>query len=106
MSELSITWYDSFHKNRAHKKGRGVTCYIKILLTPVKLGIQFADKYDFVYVGITTERNRKLTIGTVYRPPKQQAADNITLYEEINSITQKRKPYLSRTSIVPMSTGI
>ncbi len=41
-----------------------------------------------VYVDITTERNRKLTFGTVYRPPKLQAADDTALYEEINSITQ------------------
>ncbi len=49
-----------------------------------------AEKYDKVYVDITTERNRKLTFGTVYRPPKLQAADDTALYEEINSITQNK----------------
>ncbi len=36
MSEYSITGYESFHKNRAHKKGGGVICYIKNTLTAVK----------------------------------------------------------------------
>ncbi len=44
-----------------------------------------------VYVDITTERNRKLTIGTVYRLPRLQAADDTALYEEINSITQNKE---------------
>ncbi len=82
MSEFSIIGYESFHKNRAHKKGGGVT------LTAVKLEKLDAENYDSVYVDITTERNRKLIIGTVYRPPKLQAADDTALYEEMNSITQ------------------
>ncbi len=50
-----------------------------------------AEKYNSVYVDITTERNRKLTIGTVYRSPKLQAVDDTALYEEINSITQNKE---------------
>ncbi len=65
MSEYSITGYESFHINRAHKKGGGVICCIKNTLTAVKIEKQDAEKYDSVYVDITTERNRKLTIGTV-----------------------------------------
>ncbi len=43
-----------------------------------------------VYVDITTELNRKLTFGTVHKPPKLQAADDIALYEETDSIIQKK----------------
>ncbi len=90
MSEFLITGYDSFHKNRMHKKGWGVICYIKSSLSAVKLEKLDAEKYDSVYVD-TTERNRKLTIGTVYRPPKLQAADDTALYEEINTITRNKE---------------
>ncbi len=87
----SLTGYESFHKNRAHKKGGGVICYIKKALTAVKIEKQDADKCDSVYVDINTERIRKFTIGTVYRPPKLQAADDTALYEEINSVTQNKE---------------
>ncbi len=90
ISEFSIPRYESFHKSRAHKKGGGVIGYIKNTLTSVKVEKQDAEKYDTVYVDITTERNRKLTFGTVYRPPKLQAADDTALYEEINLITRNK----------------
>ncbi len=38
-----------------------------------------------------TSRHNKLTIGTVYRPPKQKATDNAALYEEIQTITQNKQ---------------
>ncbi len=90
MSEYSITGYESFHKNRAHKKVGGVICYFKNTLTAVKIVKQDAEKYDSVFVEITIERNRKLTIGTVYRPPILQAADDTALYEEIKLVTQNK----------------
>ncbi len=66
--------------------------YKKNTLTAVKLEKKLdAEKYDSVYVDITTERKRKLTIGTVYRPPKLQAADDTALYEEINSTIQNKE---------------
>ncbi len=91
MSEYSITGYESFHKNGEHKKGDEVIYYIKNTLPAVKIEKQGADKYDSVYVDIITERNRKLSIGAVYRPPKLQAADDTALFEEINSITQNKE---------------
>ncbi len=32
-----------------------------------------------------------MTIGTVYRPPKQQAADDAALYEKIQALTQNKQ---------------
>ncbi len=37
-----------------------------------------------------TSRHNKLTIATVYRPPKQQATDNAALYEEIQTTQNKQ----------------
>ncbi len=95
MSEVSITEYESFHQNREHNKGGRVICYIKNTFTAVKLEKKklYAEKYDSValYVDLTTERNRMLTIGTVYRPPKLQAADDTALYEDINSNPEQGK---------------
>ncbi len=31
------------------------------------------------------------SLATVYRPPKQQAADDIALYEELHSLTQSKE---------------
>ncbi len=38
-----------------------------------------------------TANNRKLTLATVYRPLKQQAADDTALYEELHSLTQSKE---------------
>ncbi len=72
MTELSIPGYESFHKNRLHKKGGGVICYVKSDYPPVIITKQEAEKYDTVYIEVATRGHNKLTIGTVYRPPKQQ----------------------------------
>ncbi len=52
---------------------------------------QDSEKYDTVYIVVATSRHNKLTIGTVYRPPKQQAADDAALYAEIQTITQNKQ---------------
>ncbi len=66
-------------------------CYIKSKLAAIKLEKQEAEKCDSIYVDITTKSNKKLTIGTVYIPPKQHATDDTALYEEISSITQNKE---------------
>ncbi len=49
------------------------------------------DKYDSVYIELEISKRNKLTIGTVYRPPKQKAVDDAALYEEILDITQNKQ---------------
>ncbi len=51
---------------------------------------QYAEKYESVYVDVTTKCNKKLTIGTVYRPLKLQVADDTSLYK-IDSETQNNE---------------
>ncbi len=90
MTEFSITGYLSFYKNRLHKKG-DVICYVKSKYPTVKITNEDFEKYDTVYVELETSKINKITTGTIYRPQKQQAADDATLYEEIHTITQNRK---------------
>ncbi len=52
---------------------------------------QDSDKYDSVYIELQISKRNKLTIGTVYIPPKQQAADDAALYEEIQALTQNKQ---------------
>ncbi len=52
---------------------------------------QDSDKYDSVYVELQTSKRNKLTVGTVYRPPKQRAADDAALYEKIQALTQYKQ---------------
>ncbi len=40
---------------------------------------------------MATSKHNKLTIGIVYRPPKQQAADDASLYAEIQTMTQNKQ---------------
>ncbi len=61
----------------------------KSTLPAIKIDKQDAENYESVYVEITTN-NKKLTLATVYRLPKQQAADDIALYEELHSNTKQR----------------
>ncbi len=90
MTEFSIPGVERFYKNKIHKKG-GVICCVKSNYPDVKLSKQDSEKYDTVCTEVATSRNNKLTIGTVYRPLKQQAADDAALYEEIYTITQKKQ---------------
>ncbi len=72
-------------KNRLHKKGGGIICYVKNKYPAVKITKEDSEKYDTVYVELETSKHNNITIGTVYRPPKQQAADDAALYEEIHT---------------------
>ncbi len=90
MAEFSIAGYESFHKNREHKRGGGVICYVKSTLSALKMDKQDAENYDSVYVEISTKSN-KIMIATIYGPPKAQAADDTALYEEIKSVIQNKQ---------------
>ncbi len=90
LTEFSIPGYESFYKNRLHKKGGGVICYVKNKYPAVKIAKEDSEKYDTVYVQLETSKHNKITIGTVYRS-KQQAADDGALYEETHTITQNRQ---------------
>ncbi len=44
-----------------------------------------------MYIDPEISKRNKLTIDTLYRPPKQQAADDAALYEEIQVMTQNKQ---------------
>ncbi len=90
MTEFSVSGYESFHKNKEHKNGSWVICYVKSTLSAWKTLKQDAKNYDSVYVEINTKSNN-ITIATIYRPPKSQAAGNIALSKEIKSVIQNKQ---------------
>ncbi len=57
----------------------------------MKITKEDSEEYDTVYVELETSKHNKITIGTVYRPPKQLAADDAALYEEIHTMTQNKQ---------------
>ncbi len=57
MSEFFVKGYECFHKNREHKKGGGVICYVRNSLNAIKIKKQEEEKYDSVYVEITAKKN-------------------------------------------------
>ncbi len=91
MTEFTIPSYESFHKNRLHRKGRGVICYVKSDYPPVVLSKKDSEEYDTVYIEVATSKHNNLTIGTVYRHPKQLAADDTVLYAETQAMTQNKQ---------------
>ncbi len=91
MTEYSVPGYESFLKNRLNKKDGGIICYVKNTLPAMKIKKQESDKYDSAYIELQTSKRNKLTIDTVHRPPKQQAADDAALYEEIQALTQNKQ---------------
>ncbi len=62
----------------------------------MKLSKQESENNDTVCIEVGTSRHYKLATGTVYRPPKQQAADDESLYEEIQTITQNKQSAIIR----------
>ncbi len=60
----------------------------KCTLSAIKIEKHDAEKYDSVYVEITTSNNKKLTLATVYRPPKLRATDDTDLHNEIYPLIQ------------------
>ncbi len=44
MTEFSIPGYESFHKNRLHRKGGGVFCYVKSDYPAVIISKQDSEK--------------------------------------------------------------
>ncbi len=85
MTEFAIAGYESYNKNRQHKKGGGVICYVKNTFSAIKIEKQDAQNYYTVYVELTTTGNKKLLVAIVYRPRKQMRTDDTALYEEIKS---------------------
>ncbi len=86
-----VKGYKSFHKNRDRKKGDGVICYCRNTLNAIKIEKkQDTEKYDTIHESITAEKI-KITIATIYRPLKLQAADGVILYEEIKSVIQNKQ---------------
>ncbi len=90
MSEFSVKGYESFYKNRGHKKGGGVIFYVRSTFNATKKEKQDAEKYDTRYVEIVTKKT-KITIATIYRSPKLQAVDDAMLYEEIKTVIQNKQ---------------
>ncbi len=90
MAEFLIAGYESFHKNREHKKLGGVIFYDKSTLSALKTDKHDARNYYSVYVEINIKSN-KITIAAIYRPPKSQAADGTAVYEEVKSVIQNKQ---------------
>ncbi len=89
MAEFVIAGCESYQKNRTHKKGGGVICYVRSTLSVVKVEKQDVQNYESIYVELTNGK-KKVTVATVYRPPKQQLADDAALYEKIQTTIRNK----------------
>ncbi len=62
-------------------------------------------RQEHVYIELETSKGNKLTIGTVYRPLKQQANDDAALYEEIHAMPQNKQSVIIGDFICPKING-
>ncbi len=67
----------------------------------MKITKQDSDKFDSVYIELETSGLNKVTISIAYRQPKQQAADDAALYEEIQAMTQNKQSVIIGDSDCP-----
>ncbi len=56
---------------------------------------QDSDKYDSVCIELETIKRNTPTIGTVYRPPEQQAADDAALCGELQVMTHNKQSVIT-----------
>ncbi len=89
MAEFAIAGYESYQKNRTHKKGGGVIFYVKTTLSTVKIEKQEAQNYDSIYVELTNG-NQKVTVATVYRPLNNNQPTMLPIYEEIQTTIRNK----------------
>ncbi len=85
MTEYSVPGYKSFFRNRLNKKGVVVICYIKNMKKKTRTN----------YIELEINKRNKLTIDIVYKPPKQQAADEAALYEEIHAMAHNKQSVIT-----------
>ncbi len=90
MADLRSLATQATRKTERTKKGGGVISYVNSTLSAAKIEKEDAQNYDSIYVELTN-RNKKVTIATVYRPPKQQPTDDAALYEEIQTTIRNKK---------------
>ncbi len=62
MTEFSIPGYESVYKNRLHKKGGGIICYVKNKHPAVNITKEDSEKYDTVFVELETSKHNKIMI--------------------------------------------
>lgn len=94
MNQFSISGYVGFHKKRKYKRKDGVICFVKRMLTALKIVQQDAENYDSTYV--ENRRKHKLTSAAIHRHPKQRAPDHTALHMENKSVIQNKDVVIVR----------
>ena len=80
---ISISGYSYVYKSRKHKMGGGVGIFIseRIRFTEVKLNDNY-ECIEYVVINITTKnKNKSITVGSLYRPPNTNDSKFVEEYE-------------------------
>ena len=80
---ISIPGYNYVYKSRKHKMGGGVGIFIseRIRFTEVKLNDNY-ECIEYVVINITTKnKNKSITVGSLYRPPNTNDSKFVEEYK-------------------------
>ena len=75
-SELGLTGYVMFRRDRIGRRGGGVILYVKESIQAYEIQIERKADYDEAVWRKIVSGNSKLTIGLVYRSPNINEKDN------------------------------
>lgn len=86
LAEYVLPGYTPFSCERSHRTGGGVLLYVKNNLNPTEINIQHINNIDACYVQIKN-KDQKVIIGLIYRPPAQSSNIDEKLYDQIAEIS-------------------
>ena len=84
VAEYSLPDYSIFSCERENRTGGGVILYVHNSLQPIALKTEAVPNVDSLFVELKNKCNKsKVTIGLVYRPPKQTVENDEKLFDLI-----------------------
>ena len=87
LAEYNIPGYTIFEKSRVNRNGGGVLLYIKSYLNPVQISKPLIANVDALYVLLKGNRETKLAIVLMYRPPAQTVQTDHDIYDQISEVS-------------------
>ena len=92
VAEYSLPKYSIFSCERENKNGGGVILYVHNSLHPTALERESVPNVDTLFVDLKNKCGKsKVTIGLVYRPPKQTVENDEKLFDSILEASQRNE---------------
>ena len=104
LAEYKLPGYTTFEKSRTDKNGGGVLLYVKDHLNPVQLLKPQILNIDALYLQLKDNRDKKIVIGLIYRPPAQPVHTDSEIYEQISEVCDSQDTIMMGDFNLPVPT--